>query len=145
MHHRTPPRSAAALTVVAAIVQLMFAGAADATAFERSTPPPVPAIVVTEQGLAPNDAVTGSGHAFTLESGIATPIAVAFELEPGQRVACAAPGRTPRLGRIFALSPGATLVCHAMPGRYRFTANHPLQLDSGAVARRLLSGWIEIS
>ncbi len=149
MEYRTPSRRLQVLATLFGIVAFVLVQPAFAAPVEPTASPvsslAVPAITVTEQGLAPNDAVTGNGHAFVLESGVSSLVVVSFALQAGQRVACAAPGRTPRLARVFALTPGATLVCHAMPGRYAFTANHPLQLASGDVASSRVSGWIEIS
>jgi hypothetical protein len=123
---------------------VFFAQAAVAAAANRPEADAPPRIAITEQGLAPKKAVTGSGHAFVLESGVEGPVVVAFALLDGQRVACASPGRTPRLGQVFAVAPGSRLICHALPGRYAFVADHPLHLASGIWVNHL-TGWIEIS
>lgn len=133
-------RAILALIISGLLAQLSFAAAPEA-----STPPPLPAIAISEQGLSPTGALAGRGHAFVLENNAESTVAVEFMLREGQRVACAPRGRTPRLDQTFSLSAGGSLICHARPGRYAFTARGPLRLAADAIGVGRFTGWIEIS
>ncbi len=140
MDRRAPIRTLLALATIFA-----FAHPSPAFAAAVSDDWQPPSVIISDQGISPDTAATGSGHAFVLESTAEALVVVAFSLREGQRVACARRGRTPRLGQVFALSERSPLVCHAMPGRYEFTAQHRVQLASGATEVKRSAGSIEVS
>lgn len=129
-------------TVICLLAPLALAGSPGA---ETARAWSVPSVTITESGLSRADAPTGSGQAFVLQSSVETTVIVQFDLQEGQRVACAMRGRTPRLAEVFTLSKGSALVCHARAGRYEFTAHRRVRLASGASRLSQSMGWIEVS
>ena len=74
---------------------------------------------------------TADGHAFVLLNDSTGIVRVEFTLRRGEGIACSAHGRTLRLMRKFSLRMNETLVCHAKPGEYEFTAYRAVHIAGG--------------
>ena len=127
-----------------ALLGSVLAGPA-AAAQPRHASEGTPRITITNTELAPSVVRTADGHSFVLLNDSTGIVRVEFTLRQGDGIACSARGRTPRLMREFVLGVDDTLVCHAKPGEYEFTAYRAVRIAGGDLLVSRSKGRILVS